>query len=178
MMSDPCFIERLSATADASVLFKEFHDAERFGMLCRECPGYGRSWLCPPLSDESCASLRQYRHVAVRGLRITPSHDCALSGAELLQHVRKDFEKELLELETQFDGYACGFSGACPYCGDMPCARISGEPCRHPSLARPSLEAFGFDVSAISSHCLGSEIKWEQNGRRAEYYMLVGAVFY
>lgn len=177
-MSEPWCIERLSATAEASLLFRDFYNPERFAGLCRECPGYGRSWLCPPLQDEMCASLRQYRHVAVRGLRITPSPDCTLSGAELLQSVRKDFEHELLELEKQSGGRACGFSGTCPYCGEMPCARISGEPCRHPSLARPSLEAFGFDVSAISSRCLGAEIKWEQNGRRAEYYMLVGAVFY
>ena len=71
-----------------------------------------------------------------------------------------------------------GFVGTCPYCGSAPCARISGKPCRHPEKVRPSLEAFGFDMSKTAKDLLGLEIKWSQGELIPEYLTLVCGVFY
>ena len=66
----------------------------------------------------------------------------------------------------------------CPYCGDEPCARISGQPCRHPDWVRPSLEAYGFDIALTAHNLLGIDLKWSQRGLVPEYLTLVGGIFY
>ena len=42
---------------------------------------------------------------------------------------------------------------------------------------RPSLEAFGFDIGAISSELLHNELKWSRDGQFPEYFTLVSALF-
>ena len=92
--------------------------------------------------------------------------------------VIRELNEELLALEKSLVGMAFGFAGSCPYCGEIPCARIDGEPCRHPDKVRPSLEAFGFDMSKTASELLGLKIKWSHDGRIPEYLTLVCGVFY
>lgn len=170
--------EPLTALTDSRTLLREYRDAAHFIELCHECPCFGRSWLCPPVAYEHVKRVESFNHARIEALKIVPEADCTLIGAEIIQNSRTAFEQKLLELEKELHGLACGFSGRCPYCGDTPCARIDGLPCRHPGKARPSLEALGFDVSAIASDILGTPIKWETDGCRPLYYMLVGAVFY
>ena len=62
--------------------------------------------------------------------------------------------------------------------GLEPCARIDGKPCRHPDKVRPSLEAFGFDISKTAKDLLGLEIKWSKGDLIPEYLTLVGGIFY
>lgn len=66
----------------------------------------------------------------------------------------------------------------CPYCGEVPCARIEGGPCRHPDKVRPSLEAIGFDIGKTAKDLLGLEIKWSRGGFIPEYLTLVCGIFY
>ena len=40
-------------------------------------------------------------------------------------------------------------AGGCHVCET--CAKRTGEPCRHPDLALPSLETYGVDVSALAA---------------------------
>ncbi|MDE6497245.1 MAG: DUF2284 domain-containing protein [Muribaculaceae bacterium] len=169
---------RLSACTDASTLLRDYRDAARFIKLCRECPCFARSWLCPPVAPEIVKRLEYYSYARIEALKIVPAQECVLTGTEIIQNARLAFEQRLLDLEKELNGMACGFSGRCPYCGNRVCAREEGSPCRHPEKARPSLEAFGFDVSAIAADILGTPIKWEADGCRPPYYLLVGAVFY
>ena len=46
-----------------------------------------------------------------------------------------------------------------------------------PGPVRPSLEAFGFDIGAISSELLHNELKWSRDGQFPEYFTLVSALF-
>ena len=94
-----------------------------------------------------------------------------------MQEARLPLEATLRELESTLNGRACGLSGRCPYCTE-PCARVDGLPCRHPELARPSLEALGYDVGALSEVFMNTPIKWAKEGRHPEYYTLLGGVFY
>ncbi|MBQ4231187.1 MAG: DUF2284 domain-containing protein, partial [Salinivirgaceae bacterium] len=68
--------------------------------------------------------------------------------------------------------------GKCLYCGDKPCARIDGKPCRHPDKVRPSLEAYGFDIVRTASELLGVDIKWSDGKHVPDYLTLVCGVFY
>ncbi len=43
---------------------------------------------------------------------------------------------------------------------------------------RPSLEAFGFDISKTAKELLGLEIKWSSGDFIPEYLTLVGGIFY
>lgn len=171
-------VERLSAEADAALLRNEYRDAPRFLKLCKECPGFSSSWLCPPVAPEILKRLDALERVRVEALKIVPEPECSLTGAEIIQQHRIGFEHTLLELEKELGGIACGFSGRCPYCGNRACSRPEGLPCRHPEKARQSLEALGFDVAGIAADVLATPIKWEVDGCRPPYYMLVGAVFY
>lgn len=157
-----------------------FRDVERFVSLCRECPRYATSWLCPPLTEAQVGEIESYTKARIIALKIVPDAKFDGHGTELMALCRPTLEQRLLQVEKSRPepARACGLSGRCLHCGDTPCARTTGAPCPHPSLARPSLEAFGFDVTAIASEVLHTPILWERDGMRPAYYMLVGAVFY
>ena len=172
-------LEWLEAEITTDSAFDAFRDAGRIGSYCLSCPQHARSWLCPPLDSAVIRQLAGFTHVRMIGLQIfTTAVDAATPAEAILAGERRDFEAHLLRLEKELGGRACGFSGRCPYCDSTPCARIAGQPCRHPDLARPSLEACGFDVTAIASQCLHKEILWARDGVHPPYYMLVGAVFH
>jgi predicted metal-binding protein len=80
-------------------------------------------------------------------------------------------------LEEQYPGSKALFAGSCRICPTGKCKKITGEPCISPEKVRPSLEAFGFDVSRISSELLNIEMKWSQNGILPEYFTLVSGFF-
>lgn len=52
------------------------------------------------------------------------------------------------------------------------------NPCRHPELVRPSLEACGFDIGRTTSELFGIELKWGADGKMPEYLTLVCGFFH
>lgn len=118
--------------------------------------------------------------VDIIGVKVTPHDKTLLLSAadDMMRPITTALNEELLEKEQSTDGMCFGFAGSCPYCDGAPCARIEGEPCRHPDKVRPSLEAYGFDVSLTVKELLGIEIKWSEQGLLPEYLTLVGGVFY
>ena len=55
---------------------------------------------------------------------------------------------------------------------------IIGEPCRHPELVRPSLEALGFNLGEVTRELFNIDMLWGRHGRLPQYLTLVGAVCY
>lgn len=51
-------------------------------------------------------------------------------------------------------------------------------PCRHPEKVRPSLEAFGFDISRTLSELFGIRLLWGKDGVIPEYLTLVCGFFH
>ena len=172
--------EKFFADIDAKNYINEFRRTDYFIEFCQQCKNYGRRYGCPPFDDETLSIVEGYEKVRIMGLKIVPNNKLLpLSAAnDLMKPVITEMNEELLELEKSLGGYAFGFVGTCPYCGDAPCARILGEPCRHPDKVRPSLEAFGFDMSKTAKDLLGLEIKWSQGELIPEYLTLVCGVFY
>lgn len=153
--------------ADAADCIARFRHPEVFGDACRACPGYGRSWICPPLDGALARRLCSFMHISVYRLRVrTDNPERFLAGSARLRA-----EEMLLEEERRLDGLAFGFTGRCPRCRE--CTRVSGAPCRFPDKARPSLEALGFDVSALQKTLFGEPLRWGKGS-----YSFVGALFH
>ena len=172
--------EKYFADIDAKTYINEFRRTDYFIEFCQQCKNYNRRYGCPPFGDETLSIVEDYDKVRIMGVKIIPNNkQLPLSAAnDLMEPVITEMNEELLQLEKSLGGYAFGFVGTCPYCGGAPCARISGKPCRHPDNVRPSLEAFGFDMSKTAKDVLGLEIKWSQGELIPEYLTLVCGVFY
>ena len=56
--------------------------------------------------------------------------------------------------------------------------RPLGLPCRHPELVRPSLEAYGFDISRTTNELFGIELLWGKDGMLPKYLTLVCGFFH
>ena len=95
----------------------------------------------------------------------------------MLARVRAAVDPQLLAIERKHPGSRAFFAGTCFACPEGTCTRHKGIPCRHPDRVRPSLEAFGFDIGAISSELLHNELKWSRDGQFPEYFTLVSALF-
>ena len=173
-------IEKYTAEIDVKTYVEGYRRTDYFIELCKQCKNYGCHYGCPPFDDETLSLVERYEKVRIMGVKIIPNNkQLPLSAAnDLMEPVITDMNEELLELEKSLGGYAFGFVGTCPYCGGAPCARISGKPCRHPEKVRPSLEAFGFDMSKTAKDLLGLEIKWSQGELIPEYLTLVCGIFY
>lgn len=173
-------IAKYTAEVDAKAYIRDYRRADYFIELCRKCRNYSRRYGCPPFDNNPLESIKDYSKVRIIGVKITPAdiHISLASANALMEPVTKNLNEELLEMESVLDGKAFGFVGTCPYCGGKPCARIKGEPCKHPDKVRPSLEAIGFDMSKTAEEILGLEIKWSKNEYIPEYLTLVCGLFY
>lgn len=172
--------ESLTADISAKEYIKDYRRADYFMGFCEECQNYGRRYGCPPFDYEPLSVISGYENVRILGVKITPDEkQLPMSDAnEFIGPVTNEMNKRLLEMEEALDGLAFGFVGACPYCGGEPCARLEGKPCKHVDKVRPSLEAFGFDMSKTASNLLGMEIKWSNDGLIPDYFLLVCGIFY
>ncbi len=100
------------------------------------CDGFGTCLTCPPYSPEPQRT---------QGILHSYTRAILLWQPENWQNLRRTCAE--LERELFLHGYYRAFampSGPCELCD--PCPRE--YPCRHPELARPSMEACGIDVYA------------------------------
>ena len=136
--------------ADKIVTDRAFRD------MCASnaCGMYGKCYMCPPdvgEIDELMAEIRNYRYALVYQ-SVTELEDSF--DYEGMVAARKKMPAVSLALRKVFAGVdildalhlSVGNCGVCPTC-----AKQSGEPCRAPDLALPSLEAYGIDVSKLAS---------------------------
>lgn len=162
---------------DAAVYEAGYRDVERFEPLCRQCGNYGRCWLCPPFSEESVPDFGKYKHIRLIVARFEVGGDVACDDMmTYLRPRRIELEEELLKMERECGGRAFGFSGQCPYC--EVCSRSEGRGCRHPEKARPSLEAFGFDLCRTMEELFGRPLVWSGSGKRPTEVTLIGGLLY
>ena len=172
--------ERFTADLASKTYIEGYRRADYFLGLCKQCKNYGRRHGCPPFDYDPLSVLGQYAKVRIIGVKIIPiDKSLPLSAAnDLMMPVTRTLNEELLGMERTLGGYSFGFVGVCPYCGGAPCTRIDGQPCRHPDKVRPSLEAFGFDMSKTAKDLLGLDIKWSHDGLLPEYLTLICGIFY
>ena len=172
--------EEVVAVVDRDRYLREFRDVATFAECCRACPNYGSRWGCPPFDHDTLQDLLPYDKVMIMGVKLTP-HDSKMPMERVYDLMRPELEKmnrRLLDMEKERGGLAFGFVGKCERCGDAPCARVEGKPCRHPDVMRPSLEAYGFNVSKTASELLGIDMVWSKDKNVPRYLTLVCGLFF
>jgi len=134
----------------------------RLKCLVPACPHYGVSLMCPPgvmKPEEFKKVLESYTHTILVQCGISLPNLSASSLEELLAdsdylEALEEGAKRLYDVISRIErdavnmGHrlAAGFGGGhCRLC-DRCVGQGSGDPCKHPFLARPSMEAMGIDV--------------------------------
>ena len=159
---------------------RRYQDREKFIAYCRECPRYDTVWSCPPLSFDVDEYLKRFSWVSVVGAKIVLSKEVIEAadtaekvkdtGWKIISKVKLELEDKMRQLEGQVPGSVALSSGGCNLCKE--CSRKEGKPCRMPEKMRHSLDAFGFDLSAITKDMLGIEILWCRD-RLPNYFTLI-----
>ena len=178
-------VTRKEVTISADEFINRYRDVERFDALCRQCPGYGKAWNCPPFDFDPKTLSEGFKSVTVIGTTIefdeetraaclTPEQS-SRTGREAMHQVWASWLPELYERERQVPGSRC-FTFRCELCPEG-CTRPEVKPCRHPEKMRHSLEAVGFDVVAITRYLLGIELEWSTDGSLPKHLTLVTALF-
>ena len=149
----------LGATDVAVVASDKIHVDERLARICKKpgCPFYGVSASCPPSvggPDFFRSHVLQCRFAIV--LRIDVSMDDLYSSERI--SIMKGLHEVVagVELTAHSLGYiqSRAFAGgSCKelFCPMHPSCRYltTGEGCRHPEKARPSMSGFGIDVGHL-----------------------------
>ena len=179
-------IETYQVTVDAREYVHDYRDTPKFLALCRECRGYGNCWACPPFSHDTEAELATYRRATIIATKIPiENHESRpLTDAQaILRPVRRQLEVSFRRLETYHNenpeapkAKAFAFAGKCLYCEE--CTRPTGKPCRHPDKVRPSLEAYGFDLTATLNNYFHLPLLWGKEGHLPPYLTLIAALFH
>ena len=179
-MNERYTIEEFSRGVSVEEYLALFHDPEVVSGYCRECSKYGKQWSCPPFDFDVVERLSKYRNVELIATKIILL-DSTIAPSEIgnvLRPERIRLEERLLAMESRYKGLASTYVGECLHCAKVCCSRLEGKPCRHPDLVRPSLEAYGFDVTKTISELFGLTLKWGTKDSLPEYLILVCALFH
>ena len=166
-----------------SDFIRKYQDRERFIGYCRACPNYETVWSCPPLSFSPEQYFQGYERIAVFCAYITlPAavREAAntpelvrKTGYDIVIRVKKKMEDRLRDMEAQIPHSISLSSGGCNRC--CRCARRKGEPCRKLDIMRYSLDAFGFDLTAIAKDLFSIELEWCKD-RLPSHFTLIHAL--
>lgn len=158
----------------------EFRDKAKFLALCKECPNYEKSWSCPPFIFDAEELLNQYSRIHIIVSQFTPTR-CGFSMNDFRAKIKPEcieLENKLLSAEPDLNGHVFATIGKCLYCGEQECRRVFNQPCLHPDKVRPSLEAYGFDLSRTVKDLFGIELKWGSSNDMPEYLVFVTGMFH
>jgi len=113
------------------------------------CGGYGECLTCPPYSPTPEFTKRMFGEYS-KGL-LMQIEDISPAREE---KVFNKFKKTVANLEREIflDGYYKAFgmtAGPCSFCRSCDITRL----CKHPHLARPSMESCGIDVYQTARNC-------------------------
>ena len=162
---------------------QRYQNREKYIAYCKECPKYDTVWSCPPLQFETDDFLARFAWVNVAGVKINlspkiikyadTSEKIKYTGWKILSAVKMDMEEKMRGMEKILPKSISLSSGGCTICKN--CTRKANQPCRWPDKMRYSLDAFGFDLSAITRDMLGIEILWCKN-RLPDYFTLIHGI--
>ena len=144
--------------------------------LCGNCPFFGKRWACPPLDSNACADFAKKEYANLAAVKIAPVKSGS-SAEEIIEDARKFFDEIFYLLEKSLPGAILMLAGSCLCPAARGCPRVRNEPCLRPDKMRLSLEAAGFDVVKMANDFLHTNILWEKNGGRPEYFTLVYCIF-
>ncbi|MBQ1867165.1 DUF2284 domain-containing protein [Selenomonas sp.] len=163
-----------------SAFQQKYQDCATYLTYCQQCPNYNTVWSCPPLPFDVADYLEKFQWMYVIGAKINLSPQVIKAadtaekvkamGWDIVVAVKLAMEERLRRLEQQLPGSVSFSSGGCNLC--RACSRKEGAACRRPEKMRYSLDAFGFNLTAIANDMLGIEIQWCKE-RLPDYFTLV-----
>jgi len=172
------------ATIEADEFIRRYRDVERFDAYCRQCPGYGKTWSCPPFDFDPRTRCDGFKTVILMGTTIEfdeqtravckTAEQSSATGHQAMKEVWETLLPQLYQMEREHSGSRC-FTFRCELCPEG-CTRPQGKPCRHPEMMRHSLESVGFDIGAMTRELLGIELEWSNDGSLTKHITLVTAL--
>ncbi len=182
-MSDSLFKRLCESAIDAGAYRSNVITTDKivtdraFRGMCEanRCGVYGKCWMCPPDVgdiDELMSKVREFRYALVYQTvtELEDSYDfegmiaAKKRSYPLSRSLRRLFEGD------EFAGVLHLGAGGCGVCEI--CAKQTGETCRFPGLAMPSLEAYGINVSKLAE---ASGMKYINGQNTVTYF---GAVLF
>ena len=174
----------LKAEISCFEFIEGFVDVPRFLACCAQCPGYGKTWACPPYDFDPMDIWRGYSSVLLYAKKaILPKDEIAAERdphglheayERLLKPVKRELMDELYALESENPGSLALSAGGCGLCKE--CTRGEGLPCRKPDKMRYSVESIGGDVLKCIRELMHEEVLWAENGRLPKHYILLGGL--
>ena len=173
------------AVVAAQDFIGRYRDVERIRQFCLQCPGYGKSWNCPPFDFDPRTLTDGFKTVrfigtvitfdqATRDACTTPGQAASV-GRQAMEQVWQQLLPRMHEMEREVPGSRC-FTFRCVLCPEG-CTRPAGKPCRHPGQLRYSLESVGFDITAAAAAVLGIRLDWSTDGSLCRTITLLTALF-
>ncbi len=163
---------------------KDYVDIPRFLGCCAACPGFGRTWACPPYDFDPMDIWRSYSTILLYAKKVLiPPEERERQRTEdelradyeaILSPVKAGLLEELFAMEREREGSLALSAGGCSECES--CTRPEGLPCRLPERKRYSVESLGGDVLKASEELLGERILWAENGSMPPYFIIMGAL--
>lgn len=159
-------------------------DVDKFMKYCEQCPGFGKTWACPPFDFFQSEFWHKYSSILLYGKKIELPPELAGKKHEkselekvcfdIFSSVKKSITDELFALERTNPGSIALFAGKCDEC--KTCARQQGNPCMKPEYMRHSIESLGGDVGKSIELYFGEKIEWITEGRLPDHFFLLGAL--
>ena len=173
-------------TISAEEFIRRYRDMDRVLDYCKQCPGYGKTWSCPPYDFDPAGISNGFKTVTVTGTTIVfdeetraackTAEQSSATGKKSLHEVMDALLPQLYEQERQEPGSRC-FTFRCVLCPEG-CTRPTGKPCRHPEMMRHSLESVGFDLVAMMSDLLDINLEWSNDGTLPKHLTIVTALMH
>lgn len=157
-----------AAVISTDAAFREMCESNACGM-------YAKCYMCPPDVgdiDALMAEIREYRYALVYQTVTALEDSYDFEG--MIEAKRRTYPIALSLRDTFARGEISKAlhlgAGGCGVCEK--CAKVTGEPCRYPDLALPSLEAYGVNVSLLAK---ASGMKYINGENTVTYF---GAVLF
>jgi len=166
--------EALRAVSVTKADLMRYHDPVRIQGYCASCEKHGAYWSCPPFAEPPLDSMPDWSHAVIVCQKTwIPAGSTKEQLMERFLEARLHFGKHMQTLERLHEELTALIAGHCSGCDS--CTRCEGKPCRLPTRMRYSLEAVGFDVTALAEGLAGQKLHWPKSGL-PEYLITVGAV--
>jgi len=137
---------------------------------CKECPRYNNSWSCPPQTPSILTYGGRFEHATLFVFKIAYPRELCVSGTpreQLLKEREKYYDDRrrkiqitLLDAEQKSPGSLS--VSTCLICDR--CARMDGEPCRHPDQMRYSMTTLGLDFQKMLDDIFDIRLDWSCDG--------------
>lgn len=179
-------LQYFSSIVDTQSYINGYCRPKEFIKYCQECNKYNSCWACPPFDYNPLDLLKQYQYINIIGTKVLFTQEylkknCdANKNIEILNStmtaVRSIIDKKLMSLEQKTPHSLALFAGTCHLCPKEGCTRPQNISCRHPQSIRPSLEAYGFDITKTTNELLQLNLLWGKNGLLPQYLILVSGL--